>query len=68
MTTGASIDWQRLAAACRRILPPRAVVAARQELLAYDSDGLTLHRWQPPLVVLPETTAEVVALVTLCHR
>jgi len=65
---GASINWQQLAAACREILPARAVVAAKQDLLTYDSDGLTLHRWQPPLVVLPETTAEVVALVKLCHR
>ncbi|MEB3333794.1 MAG: FAD-linked oxidase C-terminal domain-containing protein [Cyanobacteriota bacterium] len=64
----AAIAWDRIAAACRQILPPRAVVAARQELLTYDSDGLTLHRWQPPLVVLPETTDQVVALVRLCHQ
>ena len=63
-----AIDWARLAAACRQILPARAVVAARQELLTYDSDGLTLHRFEPPLVVLPETTEQVVALVRLCHR
>jgi glycolate oxidase len=44
------------------------VVAARQELLAYDCDGLTLHRWEPPLVVLPETTDQVAALLRLCHR
>jgi glycolate oxidase len=44
------------------------VVAARQELLAYDCDGLTLHRWEPPLVVLPETTEQVAALLRLCHR
>jgi len=53
---------------CRSILPARGVVAARQELLAYDCDGLTLHRHQPPLVVLPETTEQVAALVRLCHR
>jgi len=51
---------------CRAILPARAVVAARQELLAYDCDGLTLHRSQPPLVVLPETTDQVAAVVRLC--
>jgi glycolate oxidase len=63
-----SMNWETLASACRQILPARAVVAAKQELLTYDSDGLTLHRWQPPLVVLPETTEQVVALVSLCHR
>ena len=46
----------------------KAVVAARQELLAYDCDGLTLSRHQPPLVVLPETTAQVAAAVKLCHQ
>jgi glycolate oxidase len=44
------------------------VVSAHQELLAYDCDGLTLHRHRPPLVVLPETTQEVAAVVALCHR
>ncbi len=63
-----TIDWAALERDCRRLLPPRAVVARRQELLAYDCDGLTLHRHQPPLVVLPETTEQVAALVGLCHR
>jgi glycolate oxidase len=63
-----SIDWSSIERECRRLLPPRAVVSARQELLSYDSDGLTLHRWQPPLVVLPETTEQVAAVVRLCHE
>ena len=50
------------------MLPARAVVSARQELLAYDCDGLTLDRHQPPLVVLPETTEQVAAAVRLCHE
>ena len=61
-----TIDWIQLARRCRAILPARAVVAARQELLAYDCDGLTLHRHQPPLVVLPESTEQVAAVVRLC--
>jgi len=62
------IDWAAIERRCRSILPARGVVAARQELLAYDCDGLTLHRWEPPLVVLPETTDQVAALLRLCHR
>ena len=62
------INWAAIARSCRAILPARGVVAARQELLAYDCDGLTLHRWEPPLVVLPETTDQVAALLRLCHR
>ena len=38
----------------------------REDLLAYDCDGLTLHRRTPHLVVLPRSTAEVVTTVKLC--
>ena len=62
-----AIDWASLERQLRRQLPARSVVAARQELLAYDCDGLTLERHQPPLVVLPETTEQVAAVVRLCH-
>ncbi len=62
------IDWAEIERQCRAILPARGVVAARQELLAYDCDGLTLKRHQPPLVVLPETTEQVSAVVHLCHQ
>lgn len=61
-------DWSALERRLRRVLPHRAVVAARQELLAYDCDGLTLHRHQPPLVVLPETTDQVAAVLRICHQ
>ena len=62
------INWPEVERQLRQFLPPRAVVSARQELLAYDCDGLTLSRHQPPLVVLPETTAQVAAAVKLCHQ
>ena len=59
-------DWGLIERRLRPLLPPRAVVAKRQELLAYDCDGLTLHRHQPALVVLPETTEQVAAVVRTC--
>ena len=62
------INWPDFERQLRKFLPPRAVVSARQELLAYDCDGLTLSRHQPPLVVLPETTAQVAAAVKLCYQ
>ena len=52
----------------RRCLPPRAIVAKRQELLSYDCDGLTLERHCPPLAVLPETTEQVAAVLQCCHQ
>jgi len=50
------------------VLPAQAVVAAPQELLAYDCDGLTLQRHQPPLVVLPESAEQVAAAVRLAQQ
>ncbi|MFZ9462422.1 MAG: FAD-linked oxidase C-terminal domain-containing protein [Vulcanococcus sp.] len=66
-TPQGSADWRALERRLRALLPPRAVVSKRQELLAYDCDGLTLHRHQPPLVVLPETTEQVAAVVRCCN-
>ncbi|MFM7238247.1 MAG: FAD-binding protein, partial [Cyanobium sp.] len=63
-----TINWAAIERACRAVLPARGVVAARRELLSYDCDGLTLHRWQPPLVVLSETSEQVAAVVRLCHQ
>jgi glycolate oxidase len=62
------LDWSALAEDLRHLLPPRAVVSRSQELLSYDCDGLTLDRHRPPLAVLPETTAEVAAVLRLCHE
>ena len=52
-----------IAAALRRILPVASVIDAASALRAYESDGLAAYR-QPPLVVaLPETTAQVSAIL-----
>ena len=59
-------DWGLIERQLRSLVPPRGVVAARQELLAYDCDGLTLARHEPRLVVLPETTEQVAAVVRCC--
>ena len=63
-----SYDWPALERDLRLHLPPRAVIAKRQELLSYDCDGLTLERHIPPLAVLPETTKEMSAVLRCCHR
>ncbi len=52
-----------IAAALRRIIPVASVIDAAPALRAYESDGLAAYR-QPPLVVaLPETTAQVSAIL-----
>ncbi|MFQ5536639.1 MAG: FAD-binding oxidoreductase [Gemmatimonadota bacterium] len=43
------------------------VITDPEELLPYDSDGLTAYHWLPGAVVLPGTTEEVVEVVRLLH-
>lgn len=65
------VNDDRLAALLRslaRALPADAILTEPVDLRAYDSDGLTGYRVMPALVVLPRTTAEVVACVRACRR
>jgi glycolate oxidase len=56
-----------IVAALRAIVPGEGVIDHPDALRAYESDGLTAYR-QPPLVaVLPETTAQVAAILRWCH-
>ncbi|HWL88259.1 MAG TPA: FAD-linked oxidase C-terminal domain-containing protein, partial [Polyangiaceae bacterium] len=55
-----------LAPAMREICGPADVLTDPLELRTYECDGLTSHRTVPALVVLPETAAEVAAVVRVC--
>jgi glycolate oxidase len=52
-----------IASALRRMVKPSHVIDTPASLKAYESDGLTAYRQPPLLVVLPETTAEVSAIL-----
>ena len=54
--------------ALRRIVPGEGVIASEQGMRPYESDGLTAYRQLPMVVVLPETTAQVSAVLAYCHR
>lgn len=49
-----------------RILPT-GVIHLEEELRPYECDGLMAYRAVPMIVVLPETTAEVSAVLKYCH-
>ncbi len=53
--------------ALRRIVPGEGVVAEATELKPFETDGLTAYRQVPLAAVLPETTAEVAAILSYCH-
>ncbi len=60
-------DWKKLAQSLRAIVGDRVVWRA-EELRVYECDGLTGYRQAPPLAVFPKTTAEVAAVLKLCHQ
>ncbi len=50
----------------RTIVGAEGVICGEQELVVYECDAYTLEKHAPEAVVLPRTTAEVVAVVKLC--
>ncbi len=56
-----------LVARLRAILPGDAVIDRMEELRAYECDALTAYRCPPLAAVLPGSTAEVSAVLKLCH-
>ena len=57
----------KIVASLRALVPGEGVIDAEIERRAYESDGLTAYRQIPMVVVLPSTTAEVVAVLRYCH-
>ena len=56
-----------IAAALRQIVPGEGVIEAPVEMRAFETDGLTAYRQMPLVVVLPETTAQVAAVLKYAH-
>lgn len=52
----------------RAIVPGEGVIADEDELRAYDCDALSAYRQLPLIVVLPENTEQVAAVLRYCHR
>jgi glycolate oxidase len=49
------------------LLPSHALLWRREDTVPYECDGLTAYRQQPLVVALPETEAQVAALLKTCH-
>ena len=56
-----------IARAMRAIVPGEGVIDHADELVPYESDALTAYAQRPLLVVLPETTAQVAAVLRWCQ-
>jgi glycolate oxidase len=52
----------------RSVLPAEAVIDDEAETRAYECDALTAYRCPPLAAVLPSSTAEVAAVLRVCHE
>ncbi len=63
-----SVDKEGLLRELRAILPNEMIIHQQEALRPYECDGLAAYRQMPLLVVLPETVAQVQAVMALCYR
>ena len=68
MPTMTEAGKQSLRREMEALLGPGAVLSDPEELLVYESDGLTLFRALADFVVFPTTAEHVSALVKLANR
>jgi glycolate oxidase len=61
-------NWKPIIKEFEDIVGKKGVVQRREELIAYDCDGLTSYRQRPALVVLPRTTEQVAEILKICDR
>src|SRR5918912_4263940 len=62
------MDRGQLIQTMQEILGPEGVISEREELRAYECDGLMNYRVIPELVVLPETADQVQQIVKVCYE
>jgi glycolate oxidase len=58
----------RVVARLCEVLPRNAVIDDPMETRAYECDALTAYRCPPMVAVLPSSTAEVSAVLRICHQ
>ncbi|MGB6308737.1 MAG: FAD-linked oxidase C-terminal domain-containing protein [Steroidobacteraceae bacterium] len=58
----------RVVAALAEVLPRAALLFRSEDTLPYECDALTAYRTAPMAVAMPETEAQVAAVLRICHR
>jgi glycolate oxidase len=59
---------REVVAALGPLLPAHALLWQPEDTTPYECDGLTAYRQRPLVVALPETEAQVAAVLKACHR
>ena len=55
-------------AALTDVLPASCLLWQREDVTPYECDGLSAYRQKPMVVALPETEAQVAAVLRVCHH
>ncbi|MFA9217520.1 MAG: FAD-binding protein, partial [Sphingomonadaceae bacterium] len=55
-------------AALRAVLPARSVLSEPEDTRPYECDGLAAYRQLPMIVTLPDSEAQVIAVLEVCRR
>lgn len=58
----------RIVADLADLLPPECLIHEARELVPFETDAFVSYRKLPLAVALPQTTAQVAALLKYCHR
>ena len=58
----------RIVGRLQSVLPADAVISDEHETRAYECDALTAYKCAPLCAVLPSSTAEVAAVLKICHE
>ncbi|TDP60590.1 FAD-linked oxidase C-terminal domain-containing protein [Roseateles toxinivorans] len=66
-TSGMAARQAEIVAALSPLLPAHALLWRNEDTVPYECDGLTAYRQKPLLVALPETEAQVAAILKACH-
>ncbi len=51
-----------------QVLPAHCILTRPEQTKVYECDGLSLYRQQPPVVVLPESEQQVLAVLQACRK
>ncbi|MGH3371153.1 MAG: FAD-binding protein, partial [Nocardioidaceae bacterium] len=62
------MDRDALIQRLTEVVGAHGVISERNQLRTYECDGLTNFRVVPSVVVLPETSEQVQAVVRACHQ
>lgn len=68
MNTPKQHPWPAVVQELEAIVGKQGVISTPEELVVYECDGLASYRQRPSLVVLPQTTEQVAAVVRVCDR